>query len=127
MKKKILCIFCLAFVCFSTFCSEDSLDWNISLLNGIIVTENYFDVRVYYEGEKKHLEEFTHGLKTWATRVHAFDCFSLGVGNFSQSGVWSKFKNPTPNFIAPLKEPFAISKSLISVLPTSIMYVVFYR
>ncbi len=104
---------------FSFIVAEEKLNWNVSLLNGVSLSEKHLEARIYYDLEQKQFEEFYHGIKTWGTKLHLFDCISLGFGNMSLSGAWSKFNNPCPSDIDPLKNEIEISKTLVISLPTS--------
>lgn len=118
MKKLFYTLWLLSLSCVSIFSQED-LETTLSLKGGVVLSEKYIDGRIYTEFEKENSEESSFNIKTWATKIHFPKYVSTGIGNFSMSGIWSKFNDPCPTTMTSLKTPFEVKKVLVTTLPTS--------
>ncbi len=117
--KKIFIIATLFLFISSLMANDEKIELQGSILRGLSFSDVFVDARVFTELAKDFDNELTFDIKSWGTIIKPFDFVSLGIGNFSLSGVWSRFNNPVPSNLNALKEPLSVGKRLLINLPTS--------
>ncbi len=120
--KSILSFFIIILVLCSTakiFPQEQEFESSYNLVSGVIVQNDYINARLFSEFDKPYSEMQKILLKTWAFEVEPFSSFTLGVGTYSFSGIWSRFNSPSPVSISPLKHAYNIQSRLLPTLPSA--------
>ncbi len=119
--KNILSFF-VAFLLFggniTLYCSEKEQSIDSLFVTGVQFNSSFFKGKMYAEYETPQEETTSNVLKTWSAQLQPFDFLRLSAGSLSYSGLWSKFNNPAPSTIYPLKNEYTIQKKLITSTPS---------
>ncbi len=107
-------------LCMSQFLfSENNKIQGVYLFqSGLEFKHSFIETKVFANIESSAMEDPTYTLTSWGLGIQPFDFLSLKLGSITYSGIWSRFNNPSPSKISPLKHAYSVQQKLLAAMPT---------